>query len=60
MRNKVAKSLLTSMLALMLVAPAAGCGSTQQGSGNSTLLYVANYGGGIGRKWLDEANAFGW
>ena len=55
MRNKLAKGVLASVLAFAMVAPTAACGGTEAGSGDTTLIYVANFGGGIGRKWLDEA-----
>lgn len=60
---KMAKKLfvkgMAAVLALSALATGVGCGSTEIEIGNSdkTVIYVGNFGGGIGRKWLDEAAA---
>lgn len=53
--RKATKGFIASVLALTMLAPMAACSNGSGGNGNATLIRVSNYGGGIGRAWLDEA-----
>ena len=61
--GKAKKAVVKSMAALLalsaLVSSGAGCGSVTETGNDSTttVIKVSNFGGGIGRKWLDEAGA---
>lgn len=55
--KKTAVRAIASVLALTALLGGVGCGSTggKVDDGTTTVIKVANFGGGIGRKWLDEA-----
>lgn len=58
--KKIQKSSATVLGLLMMGSAAAfvGCGPRGEAvDKNKTQLYVANYNGGVGEKWLDEAAA---
>ncbi|MBE5752058.1 MAG: extracellular solute-binding protein [Clostridiales bacterium] len=54
--KKVAGKVLTAALALTFTLGAVGCDQLGGGSdGDVTYISVANFGGGVGREWLDNA-----
>ena len=58
--GKAKRTLVRTMAAMLSVTALLGgtaCGGMGGGSnkGDTTVITVANFGGGIGRKWLDEA-----
>ena len=55
MKKLFARS-LTAMLALTFTLGATGCGNLG-GDSDMTVIYVQNFGGGVGREWLDNAVA---
>ena len=48
---------VAALLTLSALGAGVGCGSENflADYGDTTVIYVGNFGGGIGRKWLDEA-----
>ena len=52
--SKVFARGLALTLALTSVLGAVGCNKNADDS-TTTVIKVANYGGGVGKKWLDEA-----
>lgn len=53
---KKTKKLLSMLLATVALGSTfAGCGGMSNSTGDSTIIYVMNTGGGVGRVWLDNA-----
>ncbi len=54
--KKIKKMLIVFMAVLMLLMSTvvSACAGSS-GSGNTTKIQIMNYGGGVGRRWLDEA-----
>lgn len=48
---------LAMVLAVTSLLGAVGCGDSGSDSSTTTVIKVGNFGGGVGRKWLDEAAA---
>ena len=55
--NKAFAKVLAMVLAVTSLLGATGCGGGSTDSSTTTVIKVANFGGGVGRKWLDEACA---
>ena len=55
-RNKAFAKGLAMVLALTSLLGVVGCNNSTD-NGTTTVIKVGNYGGGVGRKWLDEACA---
>lgn len=63
--NKKIGKLMTSLLALMFALGATGCNTPPAGTSGgtdptynedtTTIIKIRNFGGGVGRAWLDEA-----
>ena len=50
------RKILSGLLALIMMVSLVGCNLTQgPGGGGETVINIMNTGGGIGRKWLDDA-----
>lgn len=54
---KQIKKWMCTVLALSTVFATAACGNPQTNNSGTTEIRIMNYGGGIGRVWLDEACA---
>lgn len=58
MKLKLFKVVALCICAVLTIGTVAGCSSTDVGPNidtSKTQVYVANYAGGVGRTWLDEA-----
>ena len=52
--KKIFALVLTVLVVVSSLSFSTGCGNGGD-NGNSTAIYVANYAGGVGTKWLDNA-----
>ena len=53
--NKKAAKVMATTMALTIAFGMAGCGSATTEYGDVTTIQVINFGGGVGREWLDKA-----
>lgn len=57
-KMKKFQKIICTVLAVMMGGFVAACGpESNKGTGDATVIQIMNYGGGVGRKWLDEACA---
>lgn len=56
-KNKAFAKVLAMTLALTSLIGAVGCNNGGGDNSTTTVIKVGNYGGGVGKKWLEEAGA---